>query len=49
MYTRVLIESLCIKEDWIDDTIEIRIRILVEMFVGTKKHSEKKKKHPQDQ
>ena len=48
MYTSVLIESLCIKEVWIDDTIEIRIIILVEIFVGTKKHSEKKK-HPQDQ
>ena len=42
MYTSVLIESLCIKEVWIDDTIEIRIIILVEIFVGTKKHSEKK-------
>ena len=43
MYTSVLIESLCIEEDWIDDTIEIRIIILVEIFVGTKRHSEKKK------
>ena len=41
MYTSVLIESLCIKEDGIDDTIEIRIIILVEIFVGIKKHSEK--------
>ena len=42
VYTSVLIESLCIKDDWIDDTIEIRIIILVEIFVGIKKHSEKK-------
>ena len=45
MYRSVLIESLCIKEDWIDDTIEIQIIILVEIFVGTKKHSEKKNTH----
>ena len=43
VYTSVLIESLCIKDDWIDDTIEIRIIILVEIFVGIKMHSEKKK------
>ena len=45
MYASVLIESLCIKEDWIDDTIEIRIIILVEIFVGIKKHCEKKNTH----
>ena len=47
MNTSVLIESLCIKEleDWIDDTIEIRIIILLEIVVGTKKHSEKKNTH----